>query len=164
MWLADAPLPAFLWSEDTMRYPNLRITRCMCLPLASDFSCTECLPVTPLIRLPTSQFKLNWSACWLQRGAAKVIAGSLRHADGEGERGEGDRIERCSRAPVADPRHVARRPFTVSIGRNNSLWCGLSSSPRSSSGVAQTGFRPAEKHGKASDQASQVCARYRCAY
>ena len=57
--------------------------------------------------------------------------------------------------------HVARRPLTISIGRDNSLSYGLPPSPRSSSGVARTGFQSAEKHGKASDQASQVCARYR---
>ena len=55
------------------------------------------------------------------------------------------------------------RPLTVSIDRNDPLWRGLPPSPWSSFGVARTRFQPAEKHGKAKDQARQVCARHKLA-
>jgi hypothetical protein len=124
---------------------------------------THTLRCTMHLRSFPTMAQLNQSRCWLQRGVAKVIVGVHGEADGEGEGGEGDRIERCLRAPVEDPRHVARRPLTILVGRNDSPSCGLPPSPCSSSGVAQTGFRPAEKHGTARDQATQVCAQHKLA-
>ena len=124
---------------------------------------THTLRCTMHLRSFPTMAQLNQSRCWLQRGVAKVIVGVHGEADGEGEGGEGDQIEWCLGAPVESPPHVARRPLTISIGRNDPLWRGLPLSPWSSYGVARTRFQPAEKHGKAKDQARQVCAQHKLA-